>query len=293
MAVKKTLSHNSDSCSNGKLITLSIPSFGTIHQFTLEFTNNGAPATLSDILSSISNISLTMNGEEYVNASPADIVKAYNFLGTQVGLPTLVNSIPLLIPHLMFKTPTDEDSFAIGCDGFNWMNGAYQALTNIQIQIRCSASVSNVTDVKAYTVRTEKPLGQNITSITAKLLSYPQSFTTTGISEVDTLPRDSGNMARLWTMAIPDATGVIASGEALVNNQPIIQNVSISANNLVVGECGFAPVSGAFNYLFSDGASSVLSMRGVTDMRFKTNFSTAPTTGYTLLDCTVKQVRPA
>lgn len=292
MPVRKILSHTSDSCTNGKLITLAIPSFSTIHQLFLEFTNAGAPATLADIISSISNVSLIMNGEEYVNASPADLAKCYEMLGAQVGLSTPVNVLPLLIPQLMYKLPAAEDSFAIGCDGFTYQNGQYQPLTNIQIQIRCGATVSNVSDVKAYSERTEKPFGQNITAITCKLLSYAQSFTTTGISEVDTLPRDS-NMGRLFTLAIPDATGVISSGEALVNNQPVVQNVSIATNNLLVGQRGFAPVSGVYNYSFTDGGTNdVLSMQGVTDMRFKTTFTTAPTTGYTLLDATVRSVRP-
>lgn len=293
MPVRKILSHTSDSVSAGKLITLSIPSFSTITQMFLEFTNAGAPATLADIQSSISNISLIMNGEEYLNASPSDLSVAYEVLGPQVGLAQPVNVLPLLLAQLLYKLPSAEDSFAIGCDGFSFINGQYQPLTNIQIQIRCGATITNVTDVKALTERIDLGTGANITAITHKLLSYAQSFTTTGVSEVDTLPRDS-NMGRLFTLAIPDATGVISSGEALVNNQPVYQTVSKATDDMLVSERGFAPVSGVYNYLFTDGGTNdVLSMKGVTDMRFKTTFTTAPTTGYTLLDSTVRSVRPA
>ena len=290
MAVRKMLSHTSDSVSAGKLITLSIPSFSTITQMFLEFTNAGAPATLANIESSISNISLLMNGEEYLNISPANLTKVYQSLGPQVGTSTPVYVLPLLVNQLLYKLPNAEDSFAIGCDGFNYINGAYQPLTNIQIQVRCGATITNVTDVKSYTERIDKGTGANLTTLTSKLLSYAQSFTTTGTSEVDTLPRDS-NMGRLFTLAIPDATGVISSGEALVNNQPVIQNVTIGANNMLIAERGFAPVTGVFNYSFTDGGTNdVLSMVGVTDMRFKTTFSTAPTTGYTLVDATARSV---
>ena len=290
MAVRKMLSHTSDGVSSGKLITLSIPSFSTITQMFLEFTNNGTPATLANIQSSISNISLLMNGEEYLNISPANLTKVYSSLGPQVGTTTPVNVFPLLVAPLIYKLPAAEDSFAIGCDGFSKSNGQYQPLTNIQIQIQCGATITNVTDVKAYTERVDKGAGVNITVLKTKLLSYAQSFTTKGTSEVDTLPRDSA-MGRLFTLAIPDATGVISSGEALVNNQPVIQNVSKNANDMLIAERGFGPVSGVFNYSFTDGGTNdVLSMVGVTDMRFKTSFSTAPTTGYTLVDATARSV---
>lgn len=290
MAVRKMLSHTSDSVSAGKLITLSIPSFSTITQMFLEFTNSGAPCTLANIESSIANISLLMNGEEYLNISPADLSTVYEMLGNQVGTSAPVNVLPLLVNPILYKLPQAEDSFAVGCDGFTKANGVYQPLTNIQIQIRCGATITAVTDVKAYTERVDKGTGNNLTTLTTKLLSYAQSFTTTGTSEVDTLPRDS-NMGRLFTLAIPDATGVISSGEALVNNQPVMQNVTIGANDMLVAQRGYSPVAGVFNYSFTDGGTSdVLSMQGVTDMRFKTTFTTAPTTGYTLVDATARAV---
>lgn len=290
MAVRKMLSHTSDSVTAGKLITLPIPSFSTITQMFLEFTNSGEASTLENIESSIANISLLMNGEEYLNISPANLSKVYASLGPQVGTSKPVNVFPLLVAPLIYKLPSAEDSFAIGCDGFTKVSGAYQPLTNIQIQIRCAASVAGVTDVKAYTERVDKGQGVNITKLTTKVLSYAQSFSTVGTSEVDTLPRDS-NMGRLFTLAIPDSGGIIESGEALVNNQPVIQNVTKAANDMLIAERGFGPVESVFNYSFTDGGTNdVLSMVGVTDMRFKTTFSKANTTGYTLVDATARSV---
>ena len=107
---------------------------------------------------------------------------------------------------------------------------------------------------------------------------------------MDTLPRDS-NIGRLFTLAVPDATGVISDGESLVNNMPVYQKSSIACNNMLVAQRGFAPVSGVFNFSYSDGGTNdLLSMQGVTDMRDKVTFSTAPTAGYTLVDTTVRAV---
>lgn len=295
MAVRKLLSHISDTVSAGKLITLNVPSFHTINQLFLEFTNSGAPATLANISSSISNISLLLNGEEYINISPANLAKVYQSLGAQVGTTTLVNVLPLLVAQLLYKLPEAEATFDIGCNGVSVSNGAYMPLTNIQIQVQCAGTVTSVTDVKAYSERTDKGVDEkgnnlNVSKALTKLLSYFQGFTTTGTSEVDTLPRD-GNLGYLFVDAIPDATGVIGSGECLVNNMPVIQNATIAVADMLVAERGFGPVSGVYQYSMTDGGiSDMLSARNVTDLRFKTTFTTACTTGYTLVAGTVRPV---
>lgn len=285
MATRKILKHASDSVSSGKLVTLNVPSFDTICQLGLTFTNSGAAATLANITSSVSTITVLINGEQIINLSAAHLAKVWQTLGPQVGLASLVNSLPLMLSHLLYKLPAAEDAFDIGCE--RWAQNT--PVTNIQIQVQFG-TVTGITDVQAYTERVNKGTGQNVTVAIAKVLSYFQGFTTTGTSEVDTLPRDS-NMGRLFTLAIPDSTGVISKGEALVNNDPVIQDIDQATDNMIVAERGYAPVAGVFNYSFTDGGTmDLLSMQGVTDMRFKTTFSTACTAGYTLIDATVRTV---
>lgn len=285
MATRKLLKHASDSVSTGKLVTLNIPAFDTINQIMLTFTNSGAAATLADIKSSVQTITLLVNGEQLVNLSASHLDVVWQSLGTQVGSSTLVNSLPLMLPQLLYKLPAAEGAFDLGCERYT--QGT--PITNIQVQIQFGTA-SSITDVQAYTERVNKGSGNNVTVAIAKLLSYFQGFTTTGTSEVDSLPRD-GNMGRLFTLAIPDATGVISTGEALVNNDPVIQQADIATDNLLVLQRGFGAVSGVFNYSFTDGGiNDLLSMQGVTDMRFKTTFGTANTSGYTLIDATVRTV---
>lgn len=286
MATRKLLKHASDTVSSGKLVTFNIPAFDTICQMGLTFTNSGAPATLANIISSVSKITVLINGEQTFNASADHLNKVWQSLGTQVGGTTLVNSLPLMLGHLLYKLPEAEDAIGdIGCDRYV----QNQPVTNIQIQIQFG-TVTSIDHVQAYTERVNKGTGRNVTSAVVKLLSYYQGFATTGTSEVDTLPRDS-NMGRLFTLACPDATGVISTGEALVNNDPVIQEADMATDNLLVLQRGFAQPSGCFVYSFTDGGiADLLSMQGVTDMRFKTSFSTANTAGYTLVDCTVRSV---
>lgn len=285
MATRKLLKHASDTVSTGKLVTLNVPAFDTICQLACTFTNSGAAATLANISSSVQSITVLINGEQVVNVSADHLAKVWASLGPQVGMAALVNCLPLFLPHLLYKDPAAEGAFDLGCEKYTQNT----PVTNIQIQIQFG-TVTGITDVQAYSERVNKGSGNNITKAVAKLLSYFQGFTTTGTSEVDTLPRDS-NMGRLFTLAIPDATGVISTGEALVNNDPVYQQADLATDNLLVAQRGFAPVSGVFNYSFTDGGiMDLLSMQGVTDMRFKTTFSTANTAGYTLIDATVRTV---
>lgn len=289
MAVRKYLTHTADSIAAGKLITLNVPCFHSICQLFLEFTNSGAAATLANIQSGIANISVMANGEEILNITPTALADVYASLGPQVGTSTPVNVLPLFLGPLLFKLPAAEDIFQLGCDGYTKdAGGNWQPLTNLQVQVQCAGTVTGLSTVQVNSERVDKGTGYNLTAAVCKTLSYAQSFASTGTHEVDTLPRDA-NIARLFTLAIPDATGVISDGECLVNNMPVYQKSSIACNNMLIAQRGFAPVSGVYNYGFSDGGTNdALSMKGVTDMRFKTTFSTANTAGYSLIDVTMR-----
>ena len=71
--VKRTLVHDSKPVSQGAILSFNIPSFETIDDVILQFTNNGAPASLANIKSSIGKIvkvkitkakTYTLEGEE-------------------------------------------------------------------------------------------------------------------------------------------------------------------------------------------------------------------------------------
>ena len=71
--------------------------------------------------------------------------------------------------------------------------------------------------------------------------------------------------------------------------------MSQAENDYICSARGLAPVSGVFNYSFSDGSiKSILPMQGVTELRLKTTFSTAPTSGsYDLLAVSIRNVPEA
>ena len=278
--IKKALIHETKSLSANTILTFNVPSFDTIDDIMLEFTNSGAASTTANIKSSVGKIALNINGEQVINTTITRLFDFYAMLGNEVnnGTSRPANVVNLNVGRLMFLLPENEDYFAWGCSNIN----------TIQVQVYCNGSVTGVTDC---TLITERRPVQNALGSYVKLISYPQSMSAAGISTVDTLPRDS-NEAYLAVMASEETGGVIASGECVVNGVNIYDNISAAVDAMLVSSRNYAPVSGYFNYLFADRSRrGFLPMIGVTELRLKTNFTTAPTGGvYDLLACTIKNL---
>lgn len=279
--IKKILVHEAKSLSNSAILTYNVPSFDTIDDIYLRFTNAGAAAAEADIKSSIGKVAVNINGEQVINTTVERIYDFYKFLGNEVNQNRPANVVSLNIGRLLFISPENEDYFAWGCSNIN----------TIQIQVYCNNTVSKVTDCEVVTER--RPI-TSLLGAYIKLISYPQAMSAAGTSTVDTLPRDS-NEAYLCVLAAAGAGGTISQGEVVMNGISIYDPISQAVNDLVVCNRCYAPVAGYFNYLFADRSiKGLLPMRGVTELRFKTEFSAAPTAGvYDLLACTIKNVPAA
>lgn len=274
--LKKVLVHESKPISAGAILTFNIPSFDTIDDVLLEFTNSGAAATLANIKAGIGKVALNINGEQVINVPFTRLCDVYSSLGVEVTQ-SLVNCLGLNVARYLFKDPNNEDFFAWGCSN----------IQTIQLQVYCNSTVTGLTDLQISTVRrsTNLSLGSYI-----KVINYPQTMSSTGISTVDTLPRDS-NEAYLQILA-HNGGGVIAEGECVVNGNSVYDPISQALNDYVVNARGLAAVTGCFNYSFSDGSiKGILPMQGVTELRLKTNFTTAPTGGvYDMVAVSIRNV---
>ena len=276
--IKKVLVHETKPVSAGAVITTTIPSFDTIDDILLTFTNSGAAATQANIISSIGKVALAINGEQVINCNISQLFDLFGFLGTHVVTGT-VNVISLNIGRLMMDLVQNKDYFAWGCDD----------IQTIQVQVYCGGTITGVTDVQFATERRafKSKLGSYI-----KVINYPQNMASTGYSTVDTLPRDT-NDGYLAVLAY-NGGGVIATGECTMNGENIIDEQSLATAGYIAKTRKFnsAFPSGGFQYLFSDGsARGILPMNGVTDLRFKTQFTTAPTGGvYDMLAVSVKNM---
>lgn len=262
--VKKVLVHESKPVSAGAILTYNIPSFDTIDDVIIEFTNSGAESTKANVLAAIGKIALNINGGQVINVPLARLYDVYESLGVEINpMSAIKNCIGLNIGRYLFKDPNDEDYFAWGCDN----------IQTIQLQVYCNSSVTGVTDCQVSTIRraTKSVLGSYI-----KIINYPQTMASTGISTVDTLPRDN-NEAYLEILA-HNGGGAISTGECIVNGISIYDPITTGLNKYVTAARGLQTPANTFNYSFSDGAvKGILPMLGVTELRLKTEFTTKPT----------------
>lgn len=280
--IKKELMHENKSLVSGSILTFNVPSFDTIDDIFLRFSNSGTAATKANVIASIGKIAVNINGEQVINTTAERLYDFYSFLGNEVYQTRRpANVLSLNLARLIFLTPENEDYFSWGCSNIN----------TIQVQVYCANTVTGVTDCELSTER--RPYTSELGAY-IKLISYPQAMTSAGISTVDTLPRDS-NEAYLCVMAASGTDGVIKTGEVVLNGVSIYDPITQALNDLIVCNRNFGPVSGYFNYLFADRSiKGILPMQGVTELRFKTEFSTAPTAGvYDLLACSIKNVPAA
>ena len=278
--LKKIFVHDTKPVTTGAVLTFNIPSFDTIDDVILRFTKSGGAATKANIISSVGKVALNINGEQVINCTISELYDVFEMLGNQVQETILTNVVSLNLARLMFKLNQNKDYFAWGCAN----------IQTIQLQVYCGTTVTDVTDLEVSTER--RSFNSNLGSL-IKVINYPQSMSSTGISSVDTLPRDS-NDGYLAIMANTGG-GVISQGECVVNVNTIIDPTAKAAMDYVCQVRGFKPLSTYYNYLFADGSNrGALPMNGVTELRLKTSFTTAPTSGtYDLLAISIKNMPTA
>lgn len=280
--VKRIYTHETRAVTAGGVVNFQCPSFDTIDDVQLEFTNSGAPCTLANILSSINRIEATIDGQNWISTPIGLLANLYTFMGNKTYTATAqVNVFSLNLARLMFDKPEDRDFFAIGT-----LN-----VETIQVRVYVGGTVTAVTDVTLKTVR--RSIQSGLSSY-IQVIDYPQTMNAAGISSIETLPRDS-NDSYLAVLAYAGTGGVISEGECVLNGNSIVNLTSLNAMNANAQLRGFAPVSGIYPYIFCDGtARSVLPMQGITELRLKTTFTTAPSTGqYDLLAISVKNTPQA
>lgn len=267
MGMFNSQNHEQKTLSTGAIATLSIPAGGKITSLALAFfTGAGAIVTEAQVRAEISTIRLTLNGQDVVNASPAQIYDLYEALGVRVESPAgLAGVVELNIGRLIFVDPILRDVFGYGTAD----------VSSIQVAVT-AGTLSAIATVQAVTERL--PVNEKLGTY-CKYINYAVSFNSTGDNTVDTLPRDL-NSAYIALLIDSGASGVMTHSEVRVNSQTIREKLNIGVNDLFNSNKGFAQPSGYFAHMFADGTlAGQLPMRGVTDLRFVQTFTTAPGAG--------------
>lgn len=261
--------HETQPLTNGSTATLQIPVFNRIQDVILAF--NGTEAQMR---AELGLVRLTMNGTDIINCTVTELLDLFEAMGVKVASNTGIDGVlSLNVGRLLYDSSPIRDLFGWGSLG----------VTTIQVQVT-AGTLAAISEVTAYSVRDvarnangdpeAQPFGAHV-----RVIRYPQNFNSTGEHTVDTLPRDI-NTAYLAVMAGDGASGVISYGKCSVNAANVYEQTPNAVNEMANAETGIAPVAGYYLYNFTDGGlNSRLPMKGVTDLRFVTNFATAPGAG--------------
>lgn len=263
----------------GSMPPFNVNCYGIIRDLMLEFTNSGAAATLANCKSSIERIVVLLNGMNVLDVSLSQIVDLFTFLGTRVQQTALVNVFSLNMGRLLYKAGITRDEFAWRCGKLGNADPT-KKISSLVVQVYAGSTVTDITDVQLYSSRLNIEADWNDSYI--QFNNNVQSFSATGQSQVNTLPKNAND---LFLLAIAyNGGGTITQGETLINNTNVTRAISQSVMDSINNLNGFGVISGAYVHNFCDGSTnSGLFVNDVTsELSVRTTFSKAPTTGYDL-----------
>lgn len=261
--------------SAGAMTPFNVNCYNIIDDLVLEFTKSGTPATLTNCKSSISRIVILLNGINILDVSLSQLVDLYGYLGTKVT-GTLVNAFCLNIGRLLYDAGIMQEEFAWRC-GRSGNTNPSQKISSLVVQVYAATTVTGITDVQLYSLRRNIEADWNDSYI--QFNNNVQSFSATGQSQVNTLPKNAND---LFLLAIAyNGGGVISEGETLVNNVNVSRAISAAVNTVINNQAGFGTISGAYVHSYINGfANAGLLVRDVTsELSVRTTFTTAPTAG--------------
>lgn len=257
--------HESKPLTSGSIVTLQIPTGKKIQSLIASFTTSaGAAASVAAIKSEISNIRLTVNGQDIINASPTKLFDVYQFMGVGVNTPAgIAGALELLIGKLIYDSQEVRRLFGMGT----------RDVDVIQLSITCGTLVT-IANAQTFTLREDvtELLGSYIS-----IINYAQSFNSAAEHIADTLPKGGKENNLLTALVSPGASGVISFGELRISSRTVREKAPPHVNNAQMSNNGHAVPTGYYIHNFCHGSlDEVLPLEGVTDLRFFTTFSTAP-----------------
>lgn len=259
--------------------------YDTICDLILEFTNSGAAATRANCLTSIDRVVVLINGMNAVDVSLSQLADLQSFLGSagnKIGNTyTTSPCFSLNIGRLLYNAGLMRDEFAWRC-GVKGETDPSRKISSLVVQVYAGSTVTSITDVSLYSLR--KPVEAAWNDSYVQFNNNVISYAAIGQSQVNTLPKNANDLF-LAGIAYNGTTGVISSGETLVNNTNVSRSISLAANNYFNELAGYgAAPSGAFVHLWCDGTpNSGLYVSDITsELSVRTTFTTAPTSSYNL-----------
>jgi hypothetical protein len=247
----------------GAIATGEIPTVGTHYGTYLRcLSAAGVALTPAQIKTDVGDIIIRINGVQIVEASATFLLDLQKYYGDNIGAGNVNGIIPLswARPHL--ATDQERSVFALGM--------ADVSSFTIDVKVTGVAVLSSIEVLSEVTPEVRR-LGQHI-----RINKFPQSFATTGLQEITTLPKE-GNDVGYLALYIEESAGAVDKVTVKLGGNNIFEEVDPYLNQVLLEKTLRNPQAGYFHVAFdrSNDLSGLIPMVGVQDFRQQITWNTA------------------
>lgn len=251
----------------GAVATVEIPTTGTHHALYLRcLTSAGVALTRAQILADIGNIILRINGETIMECDVQLFLDLQKYYGDADGAGNVDGIIPIYFTRPHLATFSERIVTALGMSNV-------QSFT-VDVVVDAVAQLSSI-EVISEVDATKRVLGQHM-----RIAKHPNSFATTGLQEISTLPR-YGNDVAYCALHIEKNAGTFEKVTVKLGGNAIFEDIDPNLNQVLLEKNRRTPQTGYFHVDFAKNNDflSLLPMAGVQDFRQQITWKTAaPTT---------------
>ncbi len=246
------------------LATADVPAKGThFAAFLRCLTSAGVELTRAQMLADISDIYVDLNGQRIYDVSAKLLLDLQKYYGDADGAGNVDGIIPIYFARPHLSTFAERSLYAIG------MN----KVDSFVITLKLASSLAQLAYAEVYSEITpeEREVGQHY-----QIKKYPQSFSSTGLQEVTSIPKQDATVA-YGALHIEAGSGTFDYVTVKLGTQNIHDNVCPNLNKVMLQRELRTPQSGYYHVDFARNRDmgSILPMAGVKDFRTQINWKTA------------------
>lgn len=254
----------------GAIATGEIPTVGTHYATYLRcLSAAGVALTAAQIKADVGDIIVRINGQQIIEASATFLLDLQKYYGDQIGAGNVDGIIPIVWSRPHLATDQERSIFALGMNGISSFT--------IDVKVTAVAVLSSI-EVLSEVTPEVRGLGQHI-----RISRFPQSFATTGLQEVTTLPKEGPDVGYLG-LHIPYSAGSISKVTVKLGGLNIFEDVDPNLAKVLLQKQLRNPQTGYFHVDFarSNDLGGFIPMAGVQDFRQQITWITAAPGNYNI-----------
>ncbi len=254
--------------------TMVVPSIGTFYESRFEFlTAADAAVSVANIKSSVTAIKTRVDGDLILDATPTFLFDRQKYYTDKIGADNIAGVLPVDYAKTNITLPGERAQLALGTRGVDQIVHEFTLGT-------LAGSLAKISHTADVTVE-DRPPGPHL-----RINQFPQTFGTTGVQEVVTLPKEPGT--GYTNIHIYSTAGTVVDVTLIVDGNEILDAVKLFTQQSRLERYGRNPQANYYHIDFGlmDELLGFLPMnrndgRVVQDLRLKINWSVSPS-NYTI-----------